>query len=49
MEDVEEFEQPYGIFFIKLRRLILGARRHAVKKGKTSWQPFPQEDASPSL
>lgn len=27
-------EQPYGIFFIKLWRLILGARRHAVKKGE---------------
>lgn len=40
---------PIRTFFIKLQRLILSARRRAVKRGKKSWQPFPQEDASPRI
>lgn len=40
---------PIRTFFIKLHRLILSARRRAVKRGKKSWQPFPQEDASPRI
>lgn len=49
MPEVEEGWTTLRTFFIKLRRLILGARRRVVKRGKRSWQPFPQEDASPRI